>query len=211
MRKDTYHHGDLKNALIQAGIEILAEEGVSGLSLRKAASRAGVSHSAPYAHFSDKQALVAAISTAGYSLVHARLQANRERYSADPLRELLENAWVYIRFAVENPAHFKITFSSAVDKEADYPALVEVTRQTFIAVRQSIERCQAAGLLDPGLPDITTVAVWSQVHGLACLLLENQLSHTVLERVGTRELLVACLQQMVRAPIEFNIEYRTNT
>jgi AcrR family transcriptional regulator len=62
MTETTYHHGDLKNALIQAGMEILAEEGLGSLSLRKVAKQAGVSHAAPYAHFNDKQALIAAIS-----------------------------------------------------------------------------------------------------------------------------------------------------
>jgi len=66
MTKKTYHHGDLKNALIRAGIDILAREGVGGLSLRKVARNAGVSHTAPYAHFADKQALIAAISTNGH-------------------------------------------------------------------------------------------------------------------------------------------------
>ena len=70
---NTYHHGDLKNALIQAGIEILSIEGVKGLSLRRVAKRAGVSHAAPYAHFKDKQALVAAISTEGYKKLFAQL------------------------------------------------------------------------------------------------------------------------------------------
>src|SRR5690606_24649324 len=61
MAKEQYHHGDLKNALIRSGTELLAEEGVTSLSLRQVAARAGVSHSAPYAHFADKQALIAAI------------------------------------------------------------------------------------------------------------------------------------------------------
>ena len=75
MPRKNYHHGDLKNALIKAGIEILSKEGVSGLSLRKAARQAGVSHAAPYAHFADKQTLIAAIASDGHSKINERLEA----------------------------------------------------------------------------------------------------------------------------------------
>jgi AcrR family transcriptional regulator len=61
----SYHHGDLKNTLIQAGIQVLAQTGVENFSLRKVAQAAGVRHSAPYAHFADKQSLIAAISSSG--------------------------------------------------------------------------------------------------------------------------------------------------
>ena len=82
--KKSYHHGDLKNALIKAGIEILAQEGVGELSLRKVAQKAGVSHTAPYAHFTDKQALIAAISTEGFRLLHGQVAAATHMYADDP-------------------------------------------------------------------------------------------------------------------------------
>ncbi|MBU0935252.1 MAG: TetR/AcrR family transcriptional regulator [Spirochaetes bacterium] len=78
MQKSSYHHGDLKRALIEAGIELLAKEGSAAFSLRKVAIRAGVSHTAPYAHFADKQALIAAIITEGYIRLHKRMLAALE-------------------------------------------------------------------------------------------------------------------------------------
>ena len=91
-KKKTYHHGDLKNALIRAGVDILAKDGVTGLSLRKVALKAGVSHSAPYAHFADKQALIAAISTEGFRQLYERVSRVTEKYRNQPDKQLLEVA-----------------------------------------------------------------------------------------------------------------------
>src|SRR5512136_2974044 len=131
MPRTNYHHGDLKNALIEAGIEILSKEGVNGLSLRKVARKAGVSHAAPYAHFADKQALIAAISTEGYRRLNERIGAARQQYLGDPLRQLVEGAWAYVEFALNDPAHFRITLSGVVEKGKDYPALMEMAGKSF--------------------------------------------------------------------------------
>lgn len=191
-----YHHGDLKNALIKAGVELLSKEGAAGLSLRKAAQEAGVSHAAPYAHFADKQALIAAISTEGYRMLFEQLSAVREKYRDDPKRQLVEAAWAYVQFAQTDPAHFRVTFSSAVEREKEYPALVEMTGKSFGEVVRIVEACQASGLLRSGPADVMAVSVWSAVHGFASLLIEGQISHTVLDRMTVRELLVFSLDQI---------------
>ena len=103
MTETTYHHGDLKNALIQAGVEILAEEGLGGLSLRKVAKQAGVSHAAPYSHFKDKQALIAAISTEGFKQLHTKIRAVLKKHQAEPEILLVETAWAYLQFALNEP------------------------------------------------------------------------------------------------------------
>jgi AcrR family transcriptional regulator len=196
MTEKKYHHGDLKNALIKAGAEILSKEGVSGLSLRKVASRAGVSHAAPYAHFTDKQALIAAISTEGYRRLYEKLVLLVKKYQDDPLRRFVEVAWTYIEFARSDPDHFKVTFSSVLEKEKDFPAFVEMTRKNFQLLVGIVEACQAAGLLKPGPADILAVSIWSLVHGFASLLIEGQISHTALERMTVRQLLIFTLNQV---------------
>ncbi len=196
MASGTYHHGDLKNALIRAGIEILSRDGVQGLSLRKTARIAGVSHAAPYAHFADKQALIAAISTEGHNLIHARVTGVLEAHPADPLRQLVEVAWAYVQFGLEEPAHFRVTFSGAVEKEHEYPALVEMTGRNFGMVRDLVKRCQAAGILAAGEADLITLTVWGLVHGFVSLLQEGQVSHTLLDRHTQRELLILVLDQV---------------
>lgn len=196
MAMKKYHHGDLKNALIKAGIEILAKEGVAALSLRKVALRAGVSHAAPYAHFADKQALVAAISTEGYRRLCEKLEAAIRQYDGDPARQLVEAAWAYARFALDDPAHFKITLSGVVEKEKDYPAFVEMSQKSFTLVMDVVKSCQEAGVLETGPTDAMAVSVWSLVHGFVSLLLESQISHTLLERMTAREMLVFALNRM---------------
>ena len=200
-KKKTYHHGDLKNALIEAGADILSKEGVSGLSLRKVAQKAGVSHTAPYAHFADKQALIAAISTEGYRRLHADLAVVVQHYQGDPARQLVEGAWAYVQFALNDTDHFKIALSGVVEKEKNYPAFVEMTRQNFALLVQIVETCQASKILKRGPADLLAVGVWSLIHGFVALILEDQISHTVLDRFSLRQMLILTLNQITRSEL----------
>lgn len=189
-----YHHGDLKNALIQAGVEILAKEGVSGLSLRKVASHAGVSHSAPYSHFKDKQSLIAAITTESFRQLYDELRNAIAPFSNDPKRQLAEGAVAYAQFALDHTDMFKIMFSGVLEKEKEYPAYVEATRQTFGQVVEVIKACQDAGVLRPAPPEVMAVSIWGQVHGIVSLALEGQISHMVLDRHSVRELVSLAIE-----------------
>jgi AcrR family transcriptional regulator len=196
--KGEYHHGDLKNALIEAGIAVLAQDGVSGLSLRKVASRAGVSHAAPYAHFADKQALIAAISTEGYRKLYAQLRDAAEHDQDDPARQLVGVCWAYVAFALTDTAHFRITLSGALEKEKDYPAFVEVSKRCFAFVVTVVETSQAASILPQGPADLVAVSLWGMLHGLVSLVLEDQVSHTILDRLTLKELLLFSLNLMAQ-------------
>jgi AcrR family transcriptional regulator len=193
MEKGKYHHGDLKNALIQAGSEILAKEGVGSLSLRKVAGRAGVSHSAPYAHFTDKQALIAAISTEGFRLLYERLQAASDANRVDPARMLSEVAYAYLSFALDAPASFKVMFSGVLEQEKAYPEFVAMSKKNFLLLVELVELCQAAGLLKAGDPGQLAVSVWSLVHGFTALLLERQIPGTIRDRAELSVLLCQAL------------------
>ncbi len=202
MAEKKYHHGDLKNALIEAGTEILSKEGVGALSLRKVARRAGVSHTAPYAHYTDKQALIAAIATEGYEKLYARLAGVVQRYPDDPLRQLVEAAWAYAEFAQAETAQFKITLSGVLEKEKDYPAFVEVSQKSFKLVVGIIDACQRQGVLPAGPSDVIAVSVWGLLHGVVSLVLEGQVSHTILDRLTLEELLVSSLDLMAQVKID---------
>lgn len=193
MAKKNYHHGDLKNALIAAGIEILSKEGVGALSLRKVACRAGVSHTAPYAHFADKQALIAAIATEGYEKLHTRISEIVRQYHDAPERQLAEAAWAYVDFAINETDHFKITLSSVLEKEKDYPAYVEISHKNFQLVVEIIEACQRTGILPAGPSDLLAVLIWGLLHGLVSLVLEGQVSHTILDRFTLKDMVESAL------------------
>lgn len=191
-----YHHGDLKNALIQAGVEILASEGLGGLSLRKVAKHAGVSHAAPYSHFADKQALIAAISTEGFKQLFVQIKEIVEAHRDHPKSLLIETAWAYVQFALNQPDRFKLMFSSVLEKEKDYPDFVEYSQKNFAQLVEVVTVCQSAGILRPGPPDLTAVSIWAAVHGLVMLILEDQVSNYVLNQFTLKELLLNTLDQL---------------
>ena len=196
-KKKTYHHGDLKNALIKAGVEILAKDGVSGLSLRKVAMKTGVSHSAPYAHFVDKQALIAAISTEGFRQLYERVNAVADQYHSQPEKQLIEVAWAYVQFALDDRDRFKVMFSGVLEKEKDYPEFVAESQRNFQLVKMIVEANQASGNLRSGASELVALSAWGIVHGFVMLLLEGQISHAVLEKMTLRELVEFQLEQIV--------------
>ena len=193
MSTTSYHHGDLKNALIKAGVEILAEKGLRGLSLRKVAKQAGVSHAAPYAHFKDKQALIAAISTEGFRRLYFQIQSALEEYREQPNTLLVETAWAYFQFACNEPDLFKLMFSSALEKENDYPDFVEISQENFSQLVEIVETCQKGDLLRQGEKDMLAIQLWSSVHGFTSLYLDGQISHSVLDGRDLKEMLIQVL------------------
>ena len=195
-KKKTYHHGDLKNALIKAGVEILAKDGVSGLSLRKVALKAGVSHAAPYAHFADKQALIAAISTEGFRQLYERMNAVAEEYKSRPEKQMVEVAWAYVQFAMDDRDRFKVMFSGVLEKEKEYSDFVVESQRNFQLVKSIVEANQASGRLRGGDSALVALSAWGIIHGFLMLLLEGQISHAVLEKMSLRELVEFQLEQI---------------
>ena len=193
MERETYHHGDLKQALIEAGITILKEEGVGALTLRSAARAAGVSHSAPYAHFTDKQALLAGISTRGFLNLQDQLTSTTAQFSMAPKDLLIEIGWAYVQFAISEPALFKIMFAGILEDEHSYPKFMATVRQTYHHLVNVVETCQSAGVLPQGDPEKMAIPIWSLVHGFVSLYLERQFPGNMVEGHQLKELLKSSL------------------
>jgi AcrR family transcriptional regulator len=196
MEKDKYHHGDLKQALIFSGMKILKDEGVNALTLRSAARAAGVSHSAPYSHFKDKQALLAAISTMGFNDLYDRITSTISEFRNSPRELLTETGWTYIQFAVSEPNCFKLMFSGILEDEHSFPEFMGVVQKTYHKLVEVVEICQAGKVLHSGPLEESAIAVWSLVHGFVSLYLEQQLPGRVLEKYQLKKLLINTLLQL---------------
>jgi AcrR family transcriptional regulator len=189
MTLDTYHHGNLKEALISAGLEILSKKGIESLSLRNVAKQIGVSHTAPYNHFHDKQDLLAAISAAGHKQFHLVLLETYEKFKNTPTNLITEIAWAYLQFAIQNPDKFKLMFSSALEEEQNHPEFEEITQKTINLFEDIIRFCQSCGALVEGNVYKIAIALWSSVHGFTMLVLEDQFPHNYLQDQNLKELL----------------------
>jgi AcrR family transcriptional regulator len=173
----SYHHGDLRNALIRAGLELLAEGGAAALDLRKVARKAGVSHAAPYRHFADKQALIAAINEEGYYRLVERMRAARAQEPDDDIfAQLLAIALAYIHFAIDNPWLMREMFSGLTVERESYPDLYEASKQVFKQYAEVITRGQQQGSIVQGEVGGLAGVLWSLLHGVAMLIIENQMS-----------------------------------
>ncbi|OBB95112.1 TetR/AcrR family transcriptional regulator [Mycobacterium sp. 852002-40037_SCH5390672] len=171
--KKGYHHGALHSALIEASIALAREGGPDRVILREAARAAGVSHSAAYRHFADREALLAEVSRFARSELAAQMRRRVDR-SNDPRKRLRAVGTAYIDFAISEPGLFRTAFTShpATSPDAEHTT---AGAEPFDVLGQVLDEVKAAGLLDAGRRPGAEVAAWSAVHGLAGLLLDGPL------------------------------------
>jgi AcrR family transcriptional regulator len=170
-----YHHGDLRNALVQAGLELLAEGGAQELDLRKVARRAGVSHAAPYRHFADKQALIAAINEEGFYMLAERIRSTLREVPDEPFEQLLGVALAYVRFAQDNPWLMREMFSGITIERETFESLQMASKSVYRLYAEVIKSGQERGKIVDGDPNALAGVLWSVLHGLAMLIIENQM------------------------------------
>jgi AcrR family transcriptional regulator len=172
----TYHHGDLKKALIEAGLEIIMREGIDNLSMRAVSKKIGVSHAALYRHFKGKKELVVAIALAGFQMLDSKLSTTNRKSGTDPLTQLAAGSKAYIAFAVAHPDYYRIMFREHIRNKTDYPELFEAFDKLFKQTVGIIINYKAERGVDA---EITAVAIWSLLHGYASLIIDNLKDPTV--------------------------------
>lgn len=172
-----YHHGNLRAELLEQAILQLRDTPPEQLSLRAVARALGVSQTAPYRHFSDKEALLAAIATRGYRQLLDVLQGAREEVaesdSASAADELRAVAGAYIEFAADNEQLFKLMFGPQVQPSARHPELREVSRETLMLVQQILQRGMQLGEFAEQDPLYLANAGWAGIHGMATLRIDS--------------------------------------
>ncbi|MDP9397781.1 MAG: WHG domain-containing protein [Actinomycetota bacterium] len=166
----SYHHGDLRRALLDAAAQEIAREGPAVLSLRALARAAAVSHAAPAHHFGDKRGLLTALATEGHRLLAEQMRSAVAAGGG----EFLEAAVAYVRFAVTHPAHFAVMFRPDL-LHGDDPELTAARRESRAVLQSGSAEATGTG---PGSSDAeaaAAIAAWSLVHGLATLHLTGNL------------------------------------
>ena len=140
-RKQPYHHGDLRRALLDATLALAGERGAAGVTLREVARVAGVSQTAPYRHFPDKLAMLAAASEEGFALLNAALRAALKASKSDPHAELLTLGASYVRFALDHAAHFRLMFGHGSPPKAAAAGLQQAAQEVFQLFFGTVARC----------------------------------------------------------------------
>ena len=174
-----YHHGNLKQALIEAGQQILIEKGINGLSLRETAKAAGVSHTAPYRHFTDKEALLAAIAESGFESLAEALLNTIEQHPDDPKEQLAAATATYVKLAVTRLEMHQLMFGDGFDDDAMSETMLEKKQQTFDALSKIIENGQKKNIFKKAETLELVIVAWSMMHGYTMLLTTGQLRDSV--------------------------------
>ncbi|CAM3393892.1 TetR/AcrR family transcriptional regulator [Kibdelosporangium persicum] len=164
-----YHHGDLRRAVLDAALDVIAADGPSAISLRGLARRAGVSHAAPAHHFKDKAGLLTAIAVEGNELLAGSLA----EAIAEDRTKLIDLGVRYVRFALEHPGHFAVMYRPDL-YHRDAPELVAARERTGRMLRGTVKAL--AG--DHSAP-LAQLAAWSTAHGFATLALAGNLDRAI--------------------------------
>lgn len=164
-----YHHGNLRNALITAGLELISAEGEENLSLRKVAQKCGVSNAAPYAHFNSKDEFIAAIQQHIMDLFTSALEQTAERYADKPeILSMLGTA--YVKFFYQNPLYFDFLFSRKnIQINLSLDCAGEKELPPLKILKQTAAKIFGGTDMPESVIQNKIIAMWALVHGLSAI------------------------------------------
>lgn len=175
-KRKSYHHGDLRRALIQAAAELLEDRQPGQVSLREVSERAGVSHAAAYRHFQDKAELFAAVSLEGFSRLRdelAGVRATQADAKADVQLQAMAEA--YVAFAIAEPSTYRLMLGPHLMEQLEADGVATPATEAFGLVLKTVIAAQKAGVIRTGSPFLIAQTIWCMLHGLALFYLNGEL------------------------------------
>lgn len=168
-RRRGYHHGNLREALINTALSLISEKGASGFTIAEAARAAGVSPAAPYRHFKDRDALLADVAEQGFAVFAKGLEEAWANGQPDPRQAFQRMGRAYLSFAREEPSYFAAMFESGLSFKS-FPSLQEASDRAFAVLRDGCEALIGT-LPAERRPPVMMMAlhIWSLSHGIAAL------------------------------------------
>jgi AcrR family transcriptional regulator len=174
MKKGRYHHGDLRAGLIEAASRLVEERGPERLTMSDASRAAGVSTAAPYRYFADKDELLNAVALEGMERQHEGMQAGGEQHPLGSDAAVTAIGLAYVHFATREPGVFKLMFS-LTRTHAQHPQLLQRGRDTFGVLLRHLGHRYALPADDPSIL-LRGLKLWTVVHGLSFLLIDDKVS-----------------------------------
>jgi AcrR family transcriptional regulator len=178
--KNGYHHGDLRSSLLSAAGEMIAEDGIDELSLRKLASRVGVSRTAPYHHFEDKNELLCAIAEHGFRQRHRLARQSFDDQTLSMHDKFKAYIYDYVKFAGDNPELYELMFGRTIWKQQK--STKELRATAYPCFQHQVEMTgewQKTGLLNQDENTLRlSQVIWGTIHGIAKLYIDGIYTHT---------------------------------
>ena len=183
-----YHHGDLREQILCAACNLLEENNIASLSLRAVAKKVGVSHTAPYRHFKDKESLLAGIAGLGFDQLSKQMAEAVAAHPDDPVMQLKEAGHQYVQLALDCPQCTQLMFSGILPCDDTYPDLRASGDMAFEGLKIIIQQGQATGVFKQGDVEVLALSAWSSIHGLSLLFIGGNLSAILSIPVDTSEI-----------------------
>ena len=172
--RPSYHHGDLRQALLRAAKQLIAEAGIENLSLRKLAERAGVSRTAPYHHFSDKNDLLCAIAAEGFRRRHQSTAADFDNRARSMLERFHDYVNGYVQFAVDNPEEYELMFGRSIWKQQNSTEELRAVAYPCFQHQVDMIRCwQSCEVISGDNALRSAQVIWGALHGIAKLFIDG--------------------------------------
>lgn len=194
-KRASYHHGELKSALVAAASDIIREQGIEGFSLREAARRAGVSPSAPAHHFGTTKGLLTEVALTGYAQLGEYL--SRPQQTGNPASDIAAICEAYIQFALDHPGVFRLMFRNDLVDRTD-PRYEKVTKAAFQPFSIAADGYRQTEGMDQMEERAAIFALWSAIHGMAHLVLEEKING-LFEVSSAREWAASQMPSVIRA------------